>query len=289
MLMPEFEYVAPETLAEVCAVLGQYGDRAKVLAGGSDLMVKMKAGLISPDCVVSLKRLHELKGVRHEPGVGVIIGARATHNDLVNSPVLDLWFPSVPAAAASMAGYQIRNVGTVGGNLVNAVPSADLPPILLALNAKVKLVGVAGERTIPLEEFFLGPGKTVLLPGEILAEVIIPEQELTGSHYLKFGLRKAEALAVVGVATAVKMQGEVFADVRIALGAVAPVPLRARAAEDALRGKPATEENFALAGKLAAQIAKPISDIRGSAEYRSHLVDVLTRDSLRTAIARGKA
>jgi len=289
MLMPEFEYLAPETLAEACAVLGRFGGRAKVLAGGSDLIVKMKAGLESPACLVSLKRLHELKGIRLEAGVGVRIGARVTHNELVSSPVLGLWFPSIPAAAASMAGYQIRNVGTVGGNLVNAVPSADLPPILLALNAKVRLVGAAGERTLPLEEFFVGPGKTVLAQGEILAEVIIPEQELTGSHYLKFGLRKADALAVVGVAAAVKMQGDVFADVRIALGAVAPVPLRVRAAEDALRGKPATEENFAVAGKLAAQAAKPITDIRGSAEYRLHLVDVLTRDSLRTAIARGKA
>lgn len=289
MLMPEFEYVVPETLAEACAVLGQFGGRAKVLAGGSDLIVKMKAGLEKPACLVSLKRLHELKGIRHEAGVGVRIGARVTHNELVTSPVLGLWFPSIPAAAASMAGYQIRNVGTVGGNLVNAVPSADLPPILLALNAKVKLVGAAGARTVPIEEFFVGPGKTVLVPGEILTEVIIPEQEITGSHYLKFGLRKADALAVVGVAAAVKMQGDVFADVRIALGAVAPVPLRARAAEDALRGKPATEENFAAAGKLAVQAAKPITDIRGSAEYRYHLVDVLTRDALRTAIERGKA
>ncbi len=289
MLMPEFEYVAPETLAEACAVLGQWGGRAKVLAGGSDLIVKMKSGLMSPDCLVSLKRLHELKGIRHEAGVGVIIGARVTHNELVTSPIMGLWFPSIPDAAGHMAGYQIRNVGTVGGNLANAVPSADLPPILLALNAKVKLVGVSGARTIALEEFFVGPGKTVLAVGEILTEVIIPEQEITGSHYLKFGLRKADALAVVGIATAVKMQGDILQDVRIALGAVAPVPLRARAAEDALRGKPATEANFAIAGKLAAEIAKPISDIRGSAEYRKHLVDVLTRDSLRSAIEKGKA
>lgn len=289
MLMPEFEYVAPESLAEACAVLGQWNGRAKVLAGGSDLIVKMKAGLEAPACLVSLKRLHELKGVRHEPGVGVVIGARTTHNELVASPVLGLWFPSVPDAAAGMAGYQIRNVGTVGGNLVNAVPSADLPPILLALNARVKLVSATGVRTLPLDEFFLGPGKTVLAVGEILAEVIIPEQEITGSHYLKFGLRKAEALAVVGVAAAVKMQGGVFQDVRIALGAVAPVPLRARAAEDALRGQPATGENLAAAGQLAASAARPISDIRGGADYRRHLVDVLTRDCLRTAIEKGKA
>jgi CO/xanthine dehydrogenase FAD-binding subunit len=153
----------------------------------------------------------------------------------------------------------------------------------------VRLVSAGGSRTLPLEEFFVGPGKTVLAAGEILAEVIIPEQEVTGSHYLKFGLRKAEALAVVGIAAEVKMQGGVFQDVRIALGAVAPVPLRARAAEDALRGKQASEEALAEAGKLAAAASRPISDIRGSAEYRRHLVDVLTRDCLRTAIAKGQA
>lgn len=289
MYMPEFEYVVPETLAEACALLGQYGGRAKVLAGGSDLIVKMKAGLESPACLVSIKRLAELKGIRHEAGVGIIIGARVTHNELVTSPVLGLWFPSVPAAAAGMAGYQIRNVGTVGGNLANAVPSADLPPILLALDAKVRLVSAAGSRTVPLEEFFVGPGKTVLQTGEILAEVIVPEQVLTGSHYLKFGLRKADALAVVGVAAAVRVQDGIFQDARIALGAVAPVPLRVRAAEAVLRGKPTSEEALAEAGKLAADAAKPISDIRGSAEYRRHLVNVLTQDCLRTAIAKGQA
>jgi carbon-monoxide dehydrogenase medium subunit len=289
MIVPEFQYLVPETLQEACAMLGQYGGRAKVLAGGSDLIVKMKAGLEKPECLVSLKRISELKGVRHEAGVGVVIGARSTHNELVTSPVLGLWFPSVPAAAAGMAGYQIRNVGTVGGNLVNAVPSADLPPILLALDAKVRLVSTKGSRTVPLEEFFVGPGKTVLQTGEILAEVIVPEQVLTGSHYLKFGLRKADALAVVGVAAAVRVQDGIFQDARIALGAVAPVPLRVRTAEAALRGQPVSEEALAEAGKLAAEAAKPITDIRGSAEYRRHLVNVLTQDCLRTAIAKGQA
>ena len=217
----------------------------------------------------------------------VIIGARTTHNDLLASAVLREKFPSVCSSAGSMAGHQIRNVGTVGGNLVNAVPSADLPPILIALSGKVRIVGAAGERLVPLEDFFTGPGQTVLAPGEILAEVVLPEQVTTGSNYLKFGLRKAEALAVVGVASAVTMERDTIKDVRIALGAVAPTPLRAREAENALRGQKPSAEVLARAGKLAAAVARPISDIRGSAEYRRHLVEVLTRDSVEAAIEKG--
>ncbi|MGA3128476.1 MAG: xanthine dehydrogenase family protein subunit M [Candidatus Korobacteraceae bacterium] len=287
MLVPEFQYLVPETLAEACALLGQYGEKAKVLAGGSDLIVKMKFGLLKPSYLLSLKKLGELKGVRQEPGVGVIIGARTTHNELVASPVLSFLYPSVNAAAASMAGYQIRNVGTIGGNLVNAVPSADLPPILLALDTQVRLVSAAGERRLPLEKFFVGPGKTVLEAGEILAELLIPEQTTTGSNYIKFGLRKAEALAVVGVASAVTMAEGTIKEARIALGAVAPVPMRARIAEDALRGQRPTPELLEKAGELAAGAAQPITDIRGSAEYRRHLVAVLTRESLQAAIEKG--
>jgi len=287
MLVPEFQYLVPETLAEACALLGQYGEKAKVLAGGSDLIVKMKFGLLKPSYLLSLKKLGELKGVRQEPGVGVIIGARTTHNELVASPVLSFLYPSVNAAAASMAGYQIRNVGTIGGNLVNAVPSADRPPILLALDTQVRLVSAAGERRLPLEEFFVGPGKTVLKAGEMLAELIIPEQATTGSNYIKFGLRKAEALAVVGVASAVTMADGTIKEARIALGAVAPVPMRARIAEDALRGQRPTPELLEKAGELAAGAAQPITDIRGSAEYRRHLVAVLTRESLQAAIEKG--
>jgi carbon-monoxide dehydrogenase medium subunit len=287
MILPEFQYFAPESLEEACLLLGRYGPQAQVLAGGTDLLVKMKSGLLKPSCLVSLKRIGELKGIRHQPGAGVVIGARTTHNELVSSPVLAARFPAIGAAAASMAGYQIRNTGTVGGNLVNAVPSADLPPILIALGAKVRLVGDKGERTLELEDFFVAPGKTVLQPGEILASLLIPEQATTGSNYLKFGLRQAEALAVVGVATAVTMEGERLREVRIALGAVAPTPLRARQAEEILRGHKIDERLIARAGQLAAAASRPISDMRGSAEYRRHLVEVLTCDSLQKAIEKG--
>jgi carbon-monoxide dehydrogenase medium subunit len=287
MITPEFQYLVPNTLQQACALLGQYGADAKVIAGGTDLLVKMKSGLMKPGYLVSLKKLEQLKGVRYQAGQGVIIGARTTHNELVDSPVLRQKFPSLCSAAANMAGYQIRNAGTVGGNLVNAVPSADLPPILIALQAGVRIAGAAGERMVALDDFFVGPGLTVLTPGEILAEVIIPDQATTGSNYIKFGLRKAEALAVVGLASAVAMDRETIQDVRIVLGAVAPTPLRARQAENLLCGRKPSPELIARAGQLAADAAKPISDIRGSAEYRRHLVEVLTGDSLRAAIGQG--
>ncbi|MBI2954772.1 MAG: xanthine dehydrogenase family protein subunit M [Chloroflexi bacterium] len=287
MIVPEFDYLTPQTLNEACALLGEYGSRAKVLAGGSDLVVKMKNGLLKPDYIVSLKNLQDLKGIRYEAGTGVIIGARTTHNRVVENEILRERFPSVSAAAGTMAAYQVRNIGTIGGNLVNAVPSADMPPILIALSAKARIVGLSGERLVDLEEFFLGPGKTVLNQDEILAEIIIPDQATTGSSYIKFGLRRAGSLAVAGVASSVMMDGEMAEDVRIVLGAVAPTPLRAREAEAVLRGKKVSQELIEQAGKIAAAESKPITDIRGSAEYRRHLVDVLTRRTLKTAIEKG--
>ena len=287
MIIPEFEYVSPQSVQEACALLVQYGDSARVLAGGSDLLVKMKDGLMKPAYLVSLKNLDSLKAIRYETGTGVIIGARATHNEVMNNRLLQEKYRSVCEAAHSMAADQIRNIGTVGGNLVNAVPSADLPPILIALDARARIVGTSRERTISLEDFFLGPGKTVLEKGEILAEIIIPDQPTTGSNYIKFGLRRAGALAVAGVASSVTVSDGTCRDVRVVLGAVAPTPMRARQAENVLRGKKISRELIDEAGRIAAAESKPISDIRGSIEYRRNLVNVLTRRSLKAAIEKG--
>jgi carbon-monoxide dehydrogenase medium subunit len=287
MIIPEFEYVSPQSLQEACTLLVQYGDKAKVLAGGSDLLVKMKDGLMTPAVLVSLRNLDGLKTIRYEAGRGVVIGARSTHDELMNDAVLQEKYLSVCEAAHTMAAYQIRNIGTIGGNLVNAVPSADLPPILIALDAQARIVGAGSERTIPLEDFFVGPCVTVLENGDILTEIIIPDQPTTGSNYIKSELRRAGALAVVGVASSVTVSDDTFRDVRIVLGAVAPTPIRARQAESVLRGKKISQELIDEAGKVAAAESKPISDIRGSIEYRRNLVDVLTRRSLKAAIEKG--
>ena len=287
MNIPEFEYCVPENLQEACSMLAEYGTRARILAGGSDLMVKMKNGLWKPEILVSLKKCDELNGIRYEKGRGIVIGARTTHNEVMYSPLLREKYRSISEAAHSMAAHQIRNIGTIGGNLVNAVPSADMPPILIALNAQARIAGKGRERTVPLEEFFLGPGKTVLEGDEILAELIIPDQATTGSNYIKFGLRRAGALAVAGVASSVTVKGDVLEDVRVVLGAVAAIPLRAKETENTLRGKKISQEIIEQAGKVAAAEARPINDVRGTAEYRRNLVDVFTRRSLKAAIEQG--
>ena len=287
MIVPEFEYCVPGSVQEACSMLAQYGGKAKVLAGGTDLMVKMKNRLLKPEYLVSLKNLEELRGIRYVAGRGVVIGSRTTHNEVISSALLREKYRSVCEAAHTMAAYQVRNVGTIGGNLVNAVPSADMPPILIALGAVVRIVGVKGEREMLLEDFFVGPNRTVLEADEILVEVVIPDQRTTGSNYIKFGLRKAGALAVAGVASSVEMDGEVIKGAKVVMGAVAPTPLRAREAESFLCGKAVSQELLEEAGKVAAKESKPISDIRGSAEYRRNLVYVLTKRSLKAAIERG--
>ncbi len=287
MYLPDFDYHAPTTIAEIIVLLSRLGPKAKVISGGTDLMIKMKHGLLAPDALVSLKKLDQLKTIEHRPGVGVVIGARATHSDLINSTTLNEKYLSISETAHHMAANQVRNIGTIGGNICNAVPSADLPPILIALGARIKLVGTDGERTVSLEEFFVGPGKSVLGQNELLTEIMIPDQATTGSHYIKFSLRRSGALAVVGVAVAVTVAGDAINDARIALGAVAPTPMRALKAEEFIKGKKINDDLLAEAGVIASQECKPISDIRGSEEYRRDLVRVFTKRALRKAINEG--
>ncbi len=287
MYLPDFEYYAPDSIAEACQLLSQFGAKAKVLAGGTDMVVKMKNELLAPEVVVSVKNLEQLKKIEYVAGKGVCVGALCTHNDLVKSDVLKERYPSVANAARQMANNQVRNRGTVGGNISNAVPSADLPPIFIALNATAKLVGTKGERTVAMEDLFTGPGKTVLAQDELIAEVFIPDQKMTGSNYIKFGLRKSGALAVVGVAVAVQVENGVIKDARVALGAVAATPVRAKKTEEFLKGKNATDDVLAEAGVIASGECKPISDIRASAEYRTDLVRIFTKRALRKAVDEG--
>ncbi len=287
MYLPDFEYHMPATIQEACALLAEKGQVAKVLAGGTDLLNKMKHGLVAPAVLISLKQLEQLSNIEYEEGKGVLIGARATHNAICNSKLLQEKYLSICEAAHHMANNQIRNVGTIGGNISNAVPSADLPPILMALDASITLVGTKGERVMALEEFFVGPGKTLLAPDEIIAQIVIPDQSCTGSTYIKFGLRRSGALAVVGVAVAVTMDGNVCKDARIVLGAVAPVPMRAPKAEAMIIGKAISDDLLEEVGVCASTECKPIDDIRGSAEYRRDMVRVFTKRALRKAINEG--
>ena len=288
MVLPDFDYYAPESLTEATGLLMRLGPSASVLAGGTDILVKMKSGILAPSALVSLKNLQELRRIRWDADRGLVIGALATHNEICDSAVVQEHFLSLSEAAHKLANNQIRNRGTIGGNLVTAIPSADLPPILIALGAHVTLVGPNGSRTVPVESFFTGVSCCALDPkGEILTEVVIPPQQTTGSTYLKFGLRRSGALAVVGVAAAVTMDGDVVRDARICLGAVYKVPTRAIQAEQMLIGKTWTDDLLEQAGRMAVGCCLPISDIRGSAEYRRDLVRIFTRRALKRAITQG--
>jgi len=284
MYISDFDYYRPTTVDEACHLLALFPGDVKVLAGGTDLLPKLKNELIAPRILVSLKSIPRIREIFHMPGRGVVIGAGATHNDLMNSSLLQKRYPSVPEAAHAMANSQVRNLGTIGGNIVSAVPSADLPPILIALNAFLTLTSPCGRRTTSLGEFFIGPQRSAILPDEILEEITIPDQPTTGSSYLKFGLRRSGALAVVGVAASVVTEGKLVRGARIVLGAVAPTPIRARNEEELLVGVEATEEILEEAGRAAALECKPISDIRGSEEYRRDMVRVFTKRALRQAL-----
>lgn len=286
MNLPNFAYHVPQTPEEAVELLVRFGSRARVIAGGTDLLVRMKRGQLAPEILVSLKKLDSLKEIGCVPG-GLFIGARVTHNELINSALIMAKYASIAGAAHQMGNNQVRHTGTLGGNLANAVPTADLPPIFIALSARARVIGPNGERDFPLEELFVGPGQTCLAPGEILTGVVVPDQSTTGSTYLKFGLRRSGALAIVGVAVAVTVADGLVSNARIVLGAVAPVPLRAEEAEKTLVGRELTPEVAEEAARAAVPAYIRPSAKRGSAEYRRDLVRVFTRRALEKAVREG--
>ncbi|MDQ7842220.1 MAG: xanthine dehydrogenase family protein subunit M [Armatimonadota bacterium] len=281
-------YLAPPTIAEAVRHLAEEGEGAYPLAGGTDLVVRMRAGLVQPTALVDLQRIPELAVIAVQDG-RVWLGATVTLAKVVASPELRRLTPVLAEAAAQMGAVQLRNLATVGGNLASAVPSADLAPPLLVLDATARITGPAGERALPLEQFFAGPHRSVLRPGEILTGLEIPASDGgTGAAFLKFGRRSAQVLAVVNAAARVRLHRGVLDEVRIALGAVAPTPIRARSAEILLRGAPPDRERLDEAARLAAQEARPISDMRATAGFRREIAQVLVRRALEQAIRRAE-
>jgi CO/xanthine dehydrogenase FAD-binding subunit len=236
--------------------------------------------------VVDISRADELRGIGMTDQ-GLRIGALATHTEIMRSPIIRAQLPALVDAAHTIGAVQTRNLGTLGGNLVTAVPSMDSGPTLVALDAIVTVAGTEGKRQMPLVDFFVGPRKTVLKSHELLVEIIIPKENVgKPAHFLKFGLRKGQALALVNVAAAFWVgDGNTFKAPRIALGAVAPKVIHAPSAESFLEGKPITPEAMAEAGTLAVNDAKPINDFRASAAYRRDLIAVLTKRALEGAYA----
>jgi len=285
--LPEFEYFAPKDIREACRLLQEHGGRAKVMAGGTDLLVHMKHRTLIPQYVIGLKHLSDLGFVEYSEDRGLRIGALATHQSVAESPIIKERFGALGGACSKVGTPQIRSMGTVGGNLCNGSPSSDSAPPLIALNAAVRLLGVGGERVIPLEAFFVGPGETALRAGEILTEIQVPSPPLrTKLTYVKLPARTRVDMAAVSAAVLVTLdsKNEICQDIRIVLGAVAPIPLRARRAEEVLRGKKIEDQLIQQTAQRASEEAQPISDIRSSADYRREMVTVLTKQAIGQAL-----
>jgi aerobic carbon-monoxide dehydrogenase medium subunit len=285
-----FELVLPESIDDCLRALAQKGADTKVLAGGTDLLPQLKNGLLKPARVIDLSGISRLRALEPANGRGLRVGAAVTARTLELDATVRGRYRSLAESGALVGSVQVRNLATLGGNLCNAAPSADMAPPLLALDAEAVIVGPKGERRVPIATFFTGVRRTVLAPDELLLELMVPDPgPQSGGHYLRHTPRRELDIAVVGVASQLTLANGVCTKARIALAAVAPVPLRATAAEQSLEGQAVTAERIARAADLAVDAARPISDQRGSAEFRRHLVRVLTRRTLTTALERATA
>src|SRR5215470_7615022 len=280
----------PRTVEECIRALAERGPDVKVVAGGTDLIPQMKSGMLKTACVVDLSGVGPLRQMAVANGSGLRIGAAVTARALERDERVQKTYPAIAESGALVGSVQVRNLATLGGNLCNAAPSADMAPPLVALDAEAVITGPKGERRVPIAAFFTGVRRTVLAPDEVLVELAVPNPGAhSGGNYLRHTPRRELDIAVVGVASQLTLANGRCTKARIALAAVAPVPLRATAAEQALEGQTVTPDLIKRAADLAVEAARPISDQRGSADYRRHLVRVLTRRTLTTALARASA
>jgi carbon-monoxide dehydrogenase medium subunit len=275
--IPPFEYVAPGTLSELLETLDGHGRELQMIAGGTDLLIALKERIIAPKIVVDLRCLSkELGGIAIEGGV-LRIGALASFSQIESSPFVARYAEALRQAAANVGTLQIRSIATLGGNLATASPAADSAPPLIALGATVTLLSRSGKRTLPVQSVFAGPKRNHLRAGEVVSSVEIPANAEVRSAWTRAAVRNENALSAVSVAVASTIQDGRFGPSRVALGAVAPTPILAEKASEAMTGSEATAKQADRVAALAAEDAKPISDIRASAHYRKHLVSVLTK------------
>jgi carbon-monoxide dehydrogenase medium subunit len=287
--VPEVELHEAETLSEAVALLDRYAPDARLLAGGTDVLVDLKTARITTSHLVSIQAIGELRGIV-DTAAGLEIGAMTTLSELDRAPEVARNYPVIRDATSRMAALQIRNSATVGGNLAGAVPCADLPPVLLVSNASVVLWSPAGRREVPLRDLYVGPRETVLRRDEVLEKVLVPVPDRGhGRAYARFALRDGNAIAVAAVAAGLLLDDNgTVREARVALGAVAPTPRLVEAAAKALTGQAPDDAAMAEAARAAAEAAEPISDVRGSADYRRRLVGTLTRRAIATARQRAQ-
>jgi carbon-monoxide dehydrogenase medium subunit len=281
--MRDFEYFEPRNVEEAVSLLIKYGEAAKVIAGGTDLILRMQSGTTKPLYLIDLKAIPGLDYIDCRDDIR--IGATTTLRAIATSSELRQKCPLIVDVAQQFASITIANMATIGGNLSNASPAADTASPLIALSARAKIDGPDGSRTVAVEDFFTGPGSTVMTRDEILTEVQIPVPPADAKwSYIKHGIRSVSDLAITSVAVLVNIANGIFTDVRIALGAVDPTPMSSRLAEEALKGKETTIENIDKAVLLVREQCCPISDVRASADYRTQMSHVLTRRALMSCL-----
>jgi carbon-monoxide dehydrogenase medium subunit len=281
--MKGFKYYAPNSLEEALSLLNNQMEKVKVLAGGTDLIVQMKNGNPRPAIIVDAKKIPELNRLDWDDGKSLYIGAAVPLSKIITYPPVMQKFSILYQACSIIGSMQLRNRGTIGGNICNAAPSADSAPPLICLGAKAIVAQLEGTRIVPLDSFFQEPGKTALAPNELLVEIEVPAPPNHSSGcYLRHTPRQDMDIAVVGVASflIISKQKKQCQEARIVLGAVAPTPIRVPQAESILAGRVLTDEAIEEAAERAMEAARPISDIRGSAEYRKEIIKVLTRRTL---------
>jgi CO/xanthine dehydrogenase FAD-binding subunit len=289
MRFPKFEYFAPKTLEAALGILSEQGEGAYLIAGGTDVTVKMIHGRLKPKSLVSLDNVEGIDVISFDPKEGLTIGALARLADVITHPDIVKHYPAVSYAASCMATVEVRNMGTVVGNICNAAPSADTAPPLIVMGAEARLLSSKGERRLPLDAFFKGPGLTAMEPGEIMASIHVPVPAAnSGASYLRISGRCGVDIAAVCVGAMARFEGDTCADAKIILGAVAPIPMPAVKTEELIKGRKLTPELIQEAGDVAASEARPISDMRATADWRKQMVAVLTRRVLEEARDRAK-
>ena len=287
--MHAINYEAPKTLKDAVALLAQYGENGRPLCGGTDLIIQLRAGVRRPAHIVDVKKIPELLQLSYDSKKGLRLGAAVPAIEVCENKDLKRHYPGLVEAAHLIGSNQIQTRASVGGNLCNGSPAADTTPALIALGARARVVGPKGEREVKVEDFCTAPGRTVLGPGELLIEILIDAPKPhSADAYLRFIPRNEMDIAVVGVGSWLHLDGDKVSAARISLGAVAATPLFAAKASESLAGKKLDDASIDRAAKLAIELSSPIDDMRGTAEFRRHLVGVLTKRTLNIAAERAR-
>jgi carbon-monoxide dehydrogenase medium subunit len=289
--LKDFDYTAPTSVEAVTALLSEHGDRARLLAGGTDIIVQIREGLRDADLVIDIKKIPALMALDYSADSGLSLGSGVPCYQVYEHEEVAAAYAALADSARIIGGWQIQSRASVGGNLCNSSPAADTIPALIALDATCQIAGPDGQREVAVADFCTAPGRNLLAEGELLVSLQLPASSAqSGSAYERFIPRNEMDIAVAGAASWIQLdeQGTTIEAARIALAAVAPTPVVADEASAWLVGKEASEENYAEAGNLARSVANPIDDMRGTAEYRVHLVGVLVKRTLARAVARAR-